>query len=158
MLKELDANPYENLSAERLVDMGHTFSPYLEAVSGFTIPHGEAVSVDMALTSLISAELGILPEQDAHAIIGSLYELGLPVWSPLLTRELCSSAADQMVLQRRGELNLVALESIGRPVFLKRRSAIDGELLARAIDKLAAIHYSMEPSLSSSNTSSAQSY
>lgn len=153
MLEQLGRNPYEDITSERLVDMGHTFSPLLEAASEFSIPHGEAVSIDMVLTSLISVELGLLPEREAHSIIKLLSDLGLPVWSPLLTRELCDSAVEQMVLQRRGNLNLVVLEAIGRPLFVKSSCEIGGGLLDRALEKLAMLDDSVRPGLSSGSVS-----
>ncbi|VAW84371.1 3-dehydroquinate synthase [hydrothermal vent metagenome] len=137
MLKELRENPYENITSERLVDMGHTFSPYLEAASKFSIQHGEAVAIDMALTSLISVELGLLQERDAHTIINLLSNLGLPIWSPLMTSELCSFSIKEAALHRRGNLNLIVLEGIGRPRFIKSAGEVEGGVLDRALAKLA---------------------
>lgn len=139
MLQQLGENPYENMTSERLVDMGHTFSPYLEVASEFSISHGEAVSIDMALTSLISVELGLLSEHDAYVIINLLSDLGLPIWSPLMTRELCDSAINGMILHRRGELNLVVLEAIGYPQFVKKPYEIKCGLLDRALSRLALL-------------------
>jgi 2-epi-5-epi-valiolone synthase len=148
MLEQLAENPFENRVSERLVDMGHTFSPYLEVASAFSITHGEAVAIDMALTSLISVELGLLTEYDALAIINLLLELGLPIWSPLMTRNLCDSAIKGMVLHRRGELNLVVLKTIGQPLFVKNSYEIEGRLLDRALVKLAEIGDSAKPNYS----------
>ena len=44
MLEQLQQNPYENITLQRLVDMGHTFSPALESASAFRLSHGEAVA------------------------------------------------------------------------------------------------------------------
>ena len=64
MLEELEGNLYEDRSYKRLVDLGHTFSPAIEAASGFKIHHGEAVAIDIALSATISAELKMIPESD----------------------------------------------------------------------------------------------
>jgi len=143
MLQQLGENPYENMTSERLVDMGHTFSPYLEVASKFSIQHGEAVSIDMALASLISVELGFLKKRDAHTIINLLSNLGLPVWSPLMTNELCSFSIKEAALHRRGNLNLIVLEEIGRPLFVKSTCEIEGGVLDRALGKLAVYGESM---------------
>jgi 3-dehydroquinate synthase len=150
MLKQLEENPYENITSERLVDMGHTFSPFLEIASEFMISHGEAVSIDMALTSLISVELGLLAEHEGYTIIKLLSDLGLAVWSPLMTSELCNFAIEQMTLQRRGNLNLVALEAIGHPLFVKNPCEIGDKLIDNALEKLSMIDDLLQPGLASS--------
>ncbi len=83
MLEELAANAYEDRGFERLVDFGHTFSPILEEVSGYTLRHGEAVALDMAVSSAVGVTLGILPEAELQAVVAALREVGLPVLSPL---------------------------------------------------------------------------
>ena len=55
MLEELENNLYEHILT-RLVDYGHTFSMELEMaalVSGNELLHGEAVNIDMALTTQV---------------------------------------------------------------------------------------------------------
>ena len=55
MLEELEYNLWEHILC-RLVDYGHTFSPELEMaalVSGNELLHGEAVNIDMALTTQV---------------------------------------------------------------------------------------------------------
>src|SRR5690606_33336226 len=60
MLEELEQNPYEDRTYQRLVDFGHTFSPLLEAAYDFTLHHGDAVAIDIALSATIAEELGLL--------------------------------------------------------------------------------------------------
>lgn len=55
MLEELEYNLWEHILC-RLVDYGHTFSPEIEMaalVSGLELLHGEAVNIDMALTTQV---------------------------------------------------------------------------------------------------------
>ena len=55
MLEELEYNLWEHILC-RLVDYGHTFSPELEMaalVSNNELLHGEAVNIDMALTTQV---------------------------------------------------------------------------------------------------------
>src|SRR6185369_8716447 len=72
MLEELQENPYEDQSYRRLVDMGHTFSPAIEAASGYTLHHGEAVAIDVAISATIAAELGLTTEADRDEIVTAL--------------------------------------------------------------------------------------
>ena len=53
MLEELEPNLWEHVLC-RLVDYGHTFSPEIEMAAlthGDELLHGEAVNIDMALTT-----------------------------------------------------------------------------------------------------------
>lgn len=59
MLEELEYNLWEHILC-RLVDYGHTFSPEIEMAaltSGNELLHGEAVNIDMALTTQVSRPL-----------------------------------------------------------------------------------------------------
>jgi 2-epi-5-epi-valiolone synthase len=137
MLAELQQNPFEDLSSQRLVDMGHTFSPTLEQRSRFRISHGDAVAVDMALTCAIAAELGLMSIHDAGRFIGLLVQLGLPVTSPLLTVDACKDAIRSVVAHRRGHLNLVTPMRIGAATFLDQEP-ITSRLLKAALARVAA--------------------
>ena len=55
MLEELEPNLWEH-TLSRLVDYGHTFSPEIEMAAlaaGKELLHGEAVNIDMALTTQV---------------------------------------------------------------------------------------------------------
>lgn len=138
MLGELQRNPFEDRSFERLVDMGHTFSPLLEARSGFRIAHGDAVAIDMALTCAIGVELGLMDSHSAHAFIHLLMGLGLPVTSPLLTAELCSSAVHSAIAHRGGRLNLVVPRVIGEARFVGA-DEVTAEVVKAALKAVRAI-------------------
>jgi 3-dehydroquinate synthase len=136
MLEELEPNPYEDRGLARLVDMGHSFSPQIEAASAFAVPHGDAVAIDMALTCMIAAELGLLAAGDALRVVRLLAALGLPTDSPLLDLELCRASVRACVLHRGGELNLVVPTAVGRAGFLRAPSDLPEEVLARSLGRL----------------------
>lgn len=137
MLAELQQNPFEDLSSQRLVDMGHTFSPTLEERSRFRISHGDAVAVDMALTCAIGAELGLMSVDEAERFIALLVRLGMPVVSPLLTVDACTDAIRSVVAHRRGHLNLVTPMRIGAATFLDQEP-LTSRLLKAALARVAA--------------------
>ncbi len=58
MLEELEPNMFEDQTYQRLVDFGHTVSPALEAASGFSLSHGEAVAIDMAFSTVVTQHRG----------------------------------------------------------------------------------------------------
>jgi 3-dehydroquinate synthase len=136
MLEELGANPFENRTLERLVDMGHSFSPELESASGFTLPHGDAVAVDIALTCALAVELGMLDEEDALRIVAVLMQLGLPTNHELLDAALCRRAVRSVVLHRGGRLNLVVPTAIGSADFVRDPAIITDEVLERGLRRL----------------------
>src|SRR2546422_1023354 len=59
LLAELACNPYEEGHRARLLDFGHTFSPAVEERSGWAVPHGEAVAVDLAVSCPLGGLLGL---------------------------------------------------------------------------------------------------
>jgi 3-dehydroquinate synthase len=137
MLDELRANPYED-DLERVVDFGHTFSPALEIASHHQLTHGEAVGIDIALSTSIARHLGMLSADDAGAVVAALRSVGLPTRSPLVTPHLLAAAADEAVAHRGGALNLVLLRGLGRPAFLRRREELPDTLLRAAVHDLDA--------------------
>ena len=69
MLEELEPNLWEAVLC-RLVDYGHTFSPELEMAAraaGDELLHGEAVNIDMALTTQVCARPNRLGARPAWA-------------------------------------------------------------------------------------------
>jgi 3-dehydroquinate synthetase len=137
MVEELRPNLYEDQTYERLVDFGHTFSPALEAAFHYSIHHGAAVAIDMALSATIAAEAGLLPLTVCERIIALLKQVGLPTWSPLLTPERCETALTDAARHRGGCVNLVIPIAVGRGDFLRDSAEISPSLLKRALEVLA---------------------
>ncbi len=136
MLEQLQLNFYEDPPYERVVDFGHTFSPLLESASGFSIHHGEAVAVDMALSAALATNLGLLAEATRNQILAVILDIGLPVWSPLLTVELCQSALAQAALHRGGNPNLILPTAIGESAVRRGMDGVSNDLLGCSIEML----------------------
>jgi 3-dehydroquinate synthase len=124
MLEELERNPTEKLGYERLVDFGHTFSPLLEAATGFRLSHGDAVAVDMALSCLIGVELNLTHPSVAEQVIALLVQLGLPIFRTELTLDLGEKAVASALAHRGGSLNLVVPTTLGAATFVRTPSRI----------------------------------
>jgi 3-dehydroquinate synthase len=137
MLRELEPNPYENKTYRRLVDFGHTFSPLLEAASRFVLPHGEAVAVDMALSVVLAAELGLLRPAVCDQVLAALVSAGLPVYVTHLTPDLCRDALVEAAGHRGGAPNLVLPVAVGSAAFLHRLADLPAATLERAVQRLA---------------------
>ena len=83
MLEELEPNLWEHVLC-RLVDYGHTFSPEIEMAAlthGDELLHGEAVNIDMALTTQVCTS--------ALIMISSIMPVGLVEWQRLFLRQQC---------------------------------------------------------------------
>jgi 3-dehydroquinate synthase len=132
MLEELEPNCFEDRGYRRLVDFGHTFSPLLEAKSGYRIAHGEAVAIDMAMSSAIAVEMGLLDRQGCRRIVALLQRLGLPVRSALADGALMRQAMLDATLHRDGSVNLVVPTSVGSADFVTSHAQVTDAILDRA--------------------------
>lgn len=136
MLAELSRNPFEVSGYERAVDFGHTFSPYFESASQYTTLHGEAVAMDMALSTVIAARLGVIAEADAERIVSLIERLGLPLCAPRVDPERLWASLRDVAAHRNGHLNLVVPRGIGSHVFIKNLTQLSVEGLAAATEEL----------------------
>jgi 3-dehydroquinate synthase len=105
MLEELAPNLWEH-SWDRLVDFGHAVGQDLEmaALGGeHELTHGESVSVDMALMTVVSQQLGLISEAERDRTINMLRGCKIPVWSPVMTPKLFKHAVSERVRNSMGQ-------------------------------------------------------
>ena len=135
MLEELARNPFETVDYRRRVDFGHTFSPHIETASGHSVIHGEAVAHDIALSTQIATELGILAPDDGDRILDLLGRSGLALaWREARAERLWASLSS-VVEHRDGALRLVVPTSIGDCTYLDLHD-IGSPLIAQCLDRL----------------------
>jgi len=118
----------ERENGERaLLNLGHTFGHALEAATGFSdrLFHGEGVSVGMVLAAELSAQLGMIAEQDAARVKRHLAEVGLPTHLRDIAGFAQEGLADADALMalmaqdkkvRRSRLTFILLKAVGRAV------------------------------------------
>ena len=118
----------ERENGERaLLNLGHTFGHALEAATGFSdrLFHGEGVSVGMVLAAQLSAQLGMIAQDDAARIKHHLADVGLPTALQDIAgfaQEGLANADALMALMaqdkkvKRGRLTFILLQAIGRAV------------------------------------------
>ena len=70
----------------RPLDFGHWAAHRLELLSDFTLGHGSAVAIGIALDSTYALMKKMISREERDAIVRGLAACGLPVWSPLLER------------------------------------------------------------------------
>lgn len=78
-------DPFETASA-RPLDFGHWSAHKLELMSDYTIGHGQAVAIGIAIDIEYASRTGRLNPQDAERILDGLERSGLPTWHALLER------------------------------------------------------------------------
>jgi 2-epi-5-epi-valiolone synthase len=144
MLDELEPNPYEDRTLERLVDFGHTFSGLMEERSDYRLKHGEAVAVDMALSALLAHELGLLSDSDLERVHEAYARLRLPAASRWSTFPILGDAMQSSVAHRGGALNLVVPTSVGEATFLRDASDVPPSALRAALARSFALGPSLE--------------
>lgn len=66
----------------RILNFGHTVGHAVEACTNYRVPHGMAVSMGMAVESLLSTRMGVLSHGDNERILNLLGRYGLPTCIP----------------------------------------------------------------------------
>ncbi|MGW2540417.1 sedoheptulose 7-phosphate cyclase [Kitasatospora sp. NPDC001574] len=136
MLEELQPNLWE-AELERIVDYGHTFSPTLEMRALPALLHGEAVSVDMALTTVLAWRRGLVDLEQRDRILDVMRSVGLPSWNDLLDAELLDVALQDTVRHRDGQQRLPLPVGIGDAIFV---NDVTREELATAVEDLRELN------------------
>lgn len=136
MLEQLQVNPYENDLA-RMVDFGHTFSPFLEMHTGHRIRHGRAVALDIAISTEISSLLGRINAESHDRILTLLVEFGFHLHDgEAFDAERMWQSLDSIILRRGGKLNLVIPADTGRAEFLRDERELQKSVLCEALANL----------------------
>lgn len=109
-------DPFESGSS-RPLDFGHWSAHKLEQLSDFTIRHGEAVAIGIALDTVYSFLSGRLKEATMRRIVKLIKILGLPLTNPLLEITDKKSALLDGLNEFRehlgGRLTIMLLKDIG---------------------------------------------
>lgn len=117
MLEELEMNLWEH-KLERVVDYGHTFSPTVEMLALPELLHGEAVNIDMALTTLISVQRGMITPEERDRIFALMRKLELPVYHRTCEPSVLVDALADTVRHRDGLQRLPLAIGIGSACFV----------------------------------------
>ena len=126
----LGGDPFETRSA-RPLDYGHWLAHRLEGLTGGELPHGQAVSIGVAVDTMYSACVGMLDRDDADRVVRTLAALGLPTTHPLLADAgPVIAGLEEFREHLGGRLTITLLRGIGSSVDVHE---IDGVALTRAM-------------------------
>lgn len=102
----------------KLLNLGHTVGHAIEKCSGFTVPHGHAVGIGMAVIARAAETLGWAKEPLAGCISACLASNDLPTGTAFSPEELAEAALSDK--KRSGDtITLVVPERIGHCVLKK---------------------------------------
>lgn len=94
------------------LNLGHTIGHGIEASSNFSISHGSAVAIGMAIISRAAAKLGMCSQETKDSIIASIQLFGLPVTTTETAKTLYTYALSDK--KREGStVNLIIPQRIG---------------------------------------------
>jgi len=117
MLEELQPNLYEEDLA-RKVDFGHTFSYGLETVQATQLLHGEAVLIDIVISSILAKTRGLLSEMELNRILNLITKLGIVVNDDSINPDLLWKTLEERTYHRNGLQRVPLPEGLGNCTFV----------------------------------------
>jgi len=123
MRDELQENLWEK-NLKRYVDFGHSFSPIPEMRSLVdesvpTLTHGQAVTLDVIFSSVISHLRGMLSKDEVFLIMSTANDMGLPTNHAYFNNpDIMMEALNDTIKHRNGSQNLPIPKNIGNSIFI----------------------------------------
>ena len=97
----------------QLLNLGHTLGHAVEANSDFTVSHGQAVAIGMAMMAGAAARQGFCSDETAAQIISLLQHYGLPTDTDQSPDDICRTALGDK--KRQGStITLIVPRQIGQ--------------------------------------------
>ena len=125
-------DPFE-FGSSRPLDFGHWAAHKLEHLTKFSVRHGEAVAIGIALDSTYSWLKGMLSEEHLKRIVHLIKALGFDLYVSELSGEALLKGLEEFREHLGGELTIMLLKDIGEGVEVHE---MDGELILQSVEKL----------------------
>ncbi len=94
------------------LNLGHTFGHAIEALSNFTVSHGKAVAIGMAMAASTACRKGICSRETFDSICQILHTFQLPTKTEFTPSQICDCALSDK--KRTGNtISLILPDSIG---------------------------------------------
>jgi 3-dehydroquinate synthase len=97
----------------KVLNFGHTIGHAIESVSKYTLLHGEAVAIGMALESALAERIGVAEPGTSNTIRQALGAIGLPSMFPALDRAAVLAATKSDKKARAGRVEYALPAKIG---------------------------------------------
>jgi 3-dehydroquinate synthase len=125
-------DPFERLDA-RPLDFGHWAAHKLEPMTGYSLSHGDAVAIGLAIDMRCSVILGLLETEIADRVIALLHQLGFPTNHAELQNPELLEGIEEFRQHLGGQLTLLMLKGIEDPIDIHQ---LDSAIVRQAIDEL----------------------
>ncbi len=119
----VESDPTEVSGSRILLNFGHTFGHAVEALTGYTLRHGECVAIGMAAACRLSHRVGLLDASVVERVERLLQRFGLPIRlagrvdvSTIPTAEGITAKIAHDKKARSDSARFVLLKGIGLPV------------------------------------------
>ncbi len=132
MIEELQPNLFEEELA-RKADFGHTFSYGLETQYEASMFHGEAVLLDIAVSTFIALERHLLSEQQVNRIFQLIMSLGMYLDCASLDADRLWESLQERVYHRNGFQRVPLPKEIGSCTFVNDVSLREIESAVEAV-------------------------
>ena len=100
----------------KLLNFGHTLGHAVEALSGYTLLHGEAVSIGMVEEARVGERIGVTASGTAARLRRVLSRLGLPTSLPIeMSAEEAIGWTRSDKKAREGRVEYALIEAVGAP-------------------------------------------
>ena len=133
---ERESSVRKDARSRKILNFGHTLAHALEKVTDYRyFRHGEAVGYGIRFAAELSKNLALCPPDDVDLLNGVVHRVGvLPSLAGIDPDEvLAAFRSDKKVIG--GELQMVLLEGIGKPVIISERD-IPRPLFKKTLKKL----------------------
>ena len=128
-------DPFEALEA-RPLDFGHWSAHKMESMTEFSIRHGEAVGIGVAIDCIYSQRMYGFSENDVVSVLNCLQDLGIELWHPILEQsDQLLQGLEEFRQHLGGRLTVTMLDGIGSPINVHQ---VDETEMRLAIQKLKA--------------------
>ncbi len=127
-------DPFEADEA-RPLDFGHWSAHKLEVMTDFSLRHGEAVAIGVAIDTVYSSLVHGLPKVDAHRVLRCLVKLGFHLDHPVLAdANTLFQGLEEFRQHLGGRLTLTMLHRVGQPLNVHD---VDRDKMCEAIESVA---------------------
>jgi 3-dehydroquinate synthase len=140
MLEELQPNLLEEDLA-RKADFGHTFSYGLETHPAVHLLHGEAVLLDIAISTLIARERNLLSEEQTGRIFHLIAALDIVLDTTILDPSLLWGSLQERTYHRNGLQRVPLPNGIGGCAFVNDVNADEIKSAVKLLEDRIAVNY-----------------
>lgn len=111
------ADEFDN-GARMILNLGHTVGHTVEALSGFTVLHGQGVAIGMSVICRSAKSMGMLSDDDCKRIINLIAKYGLPTQTQYSLEDIYGCAlSDKKVSDKY--ITIVVPDRIGSAKLVK---------------------------------------